>query len=181
MEPITLPSKKYEIIYADPPWTYNDKASAGNRGAGFKYSLMTIDQIESLPVSEIAADNCVLFMWHVAPMPEEALRVVKAWGFTLKTMKGFTWAKQNKKSDGFFMGMGNWTRANTEDCLIAVKGKPKRIDASVRQLVISRLRGHSQKPDEVRSAIVQLMGDLPRIELFARQTADGWDSWGNEL
>ena len=79
------------------------------------------------------------------------------------------------------MGMGNWTRANTEDCLIAVKGKPKRIDASVRQLVISRLRSHSQKPDEVRSAIVQLMGDLPRIELFARQAAEGWDSWGNEL
>ena len=79
------------------------------------------------------------------------------------------------------MGMGNWTRANTEDCLIAVKGKPKRIDASVRQLVISRLRSHSQKPDEVRNAIVQLMGDLPRIELFARQTEEGWDSWGNEL
>jgi N6-adenosine-specific RNA methylase IME4 len=176
-----FPDKKYQIILADPPWSYRDKCNSGQRGAGYKYPCLDLSDLMQLPVKSIADDDCVLFMWHVAPMPLEAIKLVEAWGFTLKTMKGFTWHKTNKLAGTSFIGMGNWTRANTEDCLIAVKGRPKRIDASVRQFIESTIRKHSQKPDEVRDRIVKLMGDLPRIELFARQRADGWDAWGNEL
>ena len=113
-------------------------------------------------------------------MMKEALKVIEAWGFTYKSI-AFQWVKQNRSGKGYFFGLGRWTRGNTEPCLLAVKGKPKRISASVGQLVFSPLRRHSQKPDEVRDRIVELMGDLPRIELFARETAPGWDSWGNEV
>lgn len=113
-------------------------------------------------------------------MMKEALRLIEAWGFTYKSI-AFQWVKQNRSGKGYFFGLGRWTRGNTEPCLIAVKGKPKRISASVSQLVFSPLRRHSEKPDEVRDRIVELMGDLPRIELFARNTAPGWDSWGNEV
>lgn len=128
----------------------------------------------------IAADNCVLFLWTTYPMLKEAIKVIEAWGFTYKSI-AFQWVKQNRSGNGFFFGLGRWTRGNTEPCLIAVKGKPKRISAGVSQLVFSPLRKHSQKPDEVRDRIVELMGDVPRIELFARNTAAGWDSWGNEV
>ncbi len=109
----------------------------------------------------------------------EALKLIEAWGFTYKSI-AFQWIKQNRSGKGHFFGLGRWTRGNTEPCLIATKGKPKRISASVSQLVFSPLRRHSQKPDEVRDLIVELMGDLPRIELFARETAPGWDVWGDE-
>ena len=92
----------------------------------------------------------------------------------------FTWVKKNRKSDSLFMGMGRWTRANAEICLLATKGKPKRISASVHSVIISKIQEHSKKPNEARERIVDLCGDLPRIELFARQYADGWDCWGNE-
>lgn len=178
---LSLPRNDYQIIYADPPWQHDDRAAAGKRGAAFKYKTMSLSDIKQLPISDYCADNCVLFMWHVAPMPQEALDVVRAWGFKLKTFKGFTWVKQNKKADSYFMGMGNWTRANSEDCLIAVRGNPKRVSASVRQIVVARLRGHSQKPDEVRDRIVELMGDVPRVELFARQRVAGWDYFGDQI
>ncbi len=113
-------------------------------------------------------------------MLPEALKLIEAWGFTYKSI-AFQWVKQNRSGNGYFFGLGRWTRGNTEPCLIATKGKPKRISASVSQLVFSPLRRHSQKPDEVRDLIVELMGDLPRIELFARDTAPGWDAWGNEV
>ena len=113
-------------------------------------------------------------------MLQEALKTIEAWGFTYKTI-GFQWIKQNKSGNGFFFGLGRWTRGNTELCLIATKGKPKRQSAAVSQLVFSPLRRHSQKPDIVRDKIVELMGDLPKIELFARQQVDGWDCWGNEV
>lgn len=119
-------------------------------------------------------------MWATYPMMKEALKVIEAWGFTYKSI-AFQWVKQNRSGKGYFFGLGRWTQGNTEPCLLAVKGKPKRISASVGQLVFSPLRRHSQKPDEVRDRIVELMGDLPRIELFARETAPGWDSWGNEV
>ena len=106
--------------------------------------------------------------------------MISAWGFEYKSI-GFLWVKLNKSGKGFFFGLGRWTRGNTEPCLIAVKGKPKRISASVSQLVLSPLKRHSEKPAEVRDKIVQLLGDLPRVELFARQKVDGWDSWGNEV
>lgn len=119
-------------------------------------------------------------MWATFPMLKEALEVVEAWGFVYKTV-AFNWVKQNKSGEGLFMGLGNWTRSNSEICLLAVKGKPKRVNASVRSVILSPVQRHSQKPAEARDRIVDLMGDLPRIELFARETAPGWDSWGNEV
>lgn len=177
---MTFPDKKYEIIYADPPWSYNDQANAGERGACHKYDVMDMFALADLPVWDIAAKNCLLAMWHVGPMPLEALYVMKAWGFTLKTMKGFTWHKTTKNGRDHF-GMGHLTRANTEDCLFAVRGKPVRASGSVRQIVHAQVREHSRKPDEIRNALVELLGDIPRIELFARQKHEGWDHWGNEL
>jgi len=141
---------------------------------------MSVEDICQLPVASIADDNCVLFLWTTAPCLQEAFKVLSAWGFQYKT-KAFCWVKQNKVSMGLFTGMGYWTRSNTEDCWLAVRGHPKRIDASVHQVVMSPVRGHSEKPSIIREKIVQLMGDVPRIELFARQKVEGWDCWGNEV
>lgn len=172
--------KKYEVIYADPPWSYRDKALAGHRGACCKYAVMnTEDMIKAFPINEIAADNCVLFMWVTMPKLNECFELIEAWGFTYKTC-AFTWIKLNKKSDTLFWGMGRWTRANAELCLLATKGAPKRASASVHSVVLSKIEEHSKKPVEVRQRIVELCGDVPRIELFARQAAAGWDCWGNE-
>ena len=171
---------KYNIIYADPPWSYRDKASAGNRGACYKYLLMTIDDIKALPVADLAADDCVLFLWVTMPKLNEVFEVIDSWGFNYKTV-AFMWVKKNKKADSWFMGMGNWTRSNGEICLLATKGKPKRESASVHSICDARIREHSRKPDEIRDRIIELCGDVPRVELFARQATPGWDVWGNEV
>ncbi len=171
---------KFSLILADPPWTYRDKCHAGERGAGYKYDLMTIDELCALPIPDIAADDCFLAMWWVAPMPEEALKVVKAWGFTFKTMKGFTWHKRTKNGASHF-GMGNWTRANTEDCLFATRGRPLRVNAGVRQFMDEPLGEHSEKPAESRRRLELLLGDISRVELFARTATPGWSVWGNEV
>ncbi len=175
---IPFPNKKYDIIYADPPWRYSDRGCNGN--AYRHYDTMRTKDICSLSVNDIASENCVLFMWATYPMIEDALKVIRAWGFTYKSI-AFQWIKQNRSGKGYFFGLGRWTRGNTEPCLLAVKGKPKRISSSVGQLIISPLRRHSQKPDITRDKIIALMGDLPRIELFARESVVGWDSWGNEI
>jgi N6-adenosine-specific RNA methylase IME4 len=172
--------KKYNIVYADPPWSYRDKALAGNRGAGCKYPVMSTDDIAKFPIDKITHDDCILFLWVTMPKLNECFDLIEKWGFTYKTC-GFTWVKKNKRSGTNFMGMGRWTRANAELCLIATKGKPKRVSASVHSVIESPIECHSKKPDIVRDKIVELMGDLPRIELFARQHADGWDCWGNEV
>lgn len=177
---IPFPDKRYQLIYADPAWTHTDKASAGKRGACDKYEVMSLEDIMALPVHQIAAPDCLLAMWHVGPMPLEALMVVKAWGFELKTFKGFSWHKTTVNGKSHF-GMGNWTRCNTEDCLFAVRGKPKRIDASVRQFIEAPIGKHSEKPAEARDRLVQLMGDVPRIELFAREHVEGWACWGRDV
>ena len=119
-------------------------------------------------------------MWATYPKLKEVLDVIDAWGFKYKTI-AFQWIKQNKSGDGLFFGLGRWTRGNSEPCLLATKGKPKRISPNVSQLVFSPLRNHSQKSDCVRDKIIELVGDLPRVELFARNKADGWDSWGDEI
>lgn len=170
----------YQIVYADPPWSYRDKGVAGKRGASQHYSCMTVDEICKLPVPDIAGPNCLLAMWWVAPIPLDALKVVAAWGFRLTTMKGFTWHKRTKNGRSHF-GMGHWTRSNSEDCLFAVKGKPKPASRSVSQLIEAQRGRHSEKPQEARDRLVRLMGDVPRIELFARVHAPGWDAWGMEL
>ncbi len=178
---IPFPDKKYQIIYADPPWHYHNYADdTASRWVGNKYSVMSVDDIARLPVRDIADDNCVLFLWSTAPCLQEALTTITAWGFAYKT-KAFCWVKQNKKSDSLFWGMGYWTRSNTEDCLLAVKGHPRRLDADVHQVIMSPIGEHSRKPDVTRDKIVRLCGDLPRIELFARQRVDGWDAWGLEV
>lgn len=173
--------KKYGIIYADPPWHYRvySKKGAG-RSAESHYPTMTIEEIQALPVSELADKDCALFMWITFPLLKESLSVLSAWGFKFKTI-AFVWIKQNRKSDSLFWGMGYWTRANAEFCVLATKGKPKRMAKNVHQVIISHIEEHSKKPDEARRRIVRLMGDLPRIELFARQKTAGWDVLGNEV
>lgn len=181
--------KKYNLIYADPAWTYRDQCHAGERGAGYKYDLMTLEDICALPVQDLAAEDCLLAMWWVPPMPVEALRVVEAWRFTFKTMKGFTWHKRTKNGKSHF-GMGNFTRANSEDCLFATRGRPQRVNKGVRQFLEDldhdnqldeKIGEHSQKPAEARRRLELLMGDVPRVELFARERSPGWDAWGNQV
>ena len=169
---------KYSIIYADPPWRYKDKSCSG--GAAHHYDTMKITDICNLRVCDIVNADAVLFMWATYPMLREALRVIDAWGFTYKTI-AFQWIKLNPKSQTPFFGLGRWTRGNTEPCLLATRGRPHRISAGVSQLVFSNRREHSQKPDVVRDKIVQLLGPLPRIELFARRNTPGWSVWGNEV
>ena len=171
-------NKRYNIILIDPAWTYKDKALAGNRGAGCKYNLMTTEDIKQLPINSIADDDCVLFCWVTYPKLNEVFDVIKAWGFEYKTV-AFTWVKKYKNGDNF-MGMGRWTRANAEICLLCTKGKPKRVSASVRQVIETIPERHSKKPDIVREKIVELCGDLPRIELFARERVENWDCWGDD-
>jgi len=171
---------KYNIIYADPPWSYKDKALAGNRGACCKYSTQSAEWLNSLNVASIAEDDCLLFLWVTMPKLNECFELIEKWGFTYKTC-AFTWVKRNKVARSWFWGMGRWTRANAELCLLATKGKPKRLSAAVHSVVDTSIEGHSKKPDIVRDKIVQLCGDMPRIELFARKKVDGWDTWGNEV
>ena len=175
-------NKRYDVIYADPPWrflTYSDKGKG--RSAEKHYPTMAKQEIQALPVKRISAKDSVLFLWVTAPCLIEGLELIKAWGFTYKTV-AFTWVKQNKRNDKPFMGLGYYTRANAEYCLIATKGKVlERKSRSVSSVIISHIERHSKKPDEVRKRIVELYGDRPRIELFAREKTDGWDCFGNEV
>ena len=173
--------KKYQIIYADPPWSYRVwRKKEHGRTAESHYSTMTIEDIRALPVGQLADKNCILFLWVTFPVIREAFTVIDAWGFTYKTV-AFCWVKQNRKSPSLFWGLGHWTRANAELCLLATKGSPKRQSARVHQIVLTPVEAHSKKPDIVRDQIVALAGDVPRIELFARQATPGWDVWGNEV
>ena len=169
--------KKYGIIYADPPWKYAQKRLSG--AAEHHYPTMSIEELCALPVASLAAEDSALFLWATFPQLPEALRLVNAWGFTYKTA-AFVWLKLNKKSYTWFYGLGFWTRGNAEICLLATRGHPKRKSAGIHQFIISPVEQHSKKPDIAREKIVALMGDIPRIELFARQETAGWDTWGNE-
>lgn len=173
--------KKYNIIYADPPWQFSAWSNKASKHVSKHYATMTIQQIMELPISELTADNAVLLMWATFPNLPLALKTIEAWGFTYKTC-AFTWVKQNKKTPSLFWGMGYYTRSNAEVCLLAIKGKPlSRLSHKVHSVIVSPVEEHSKKPDEAWKRIVELFGDLPRIELFARQQADGWDCWGNEV
>lgn len=164
--------KKYNIIYADPPWKYSAEVSS-------KYPCVPIKDIQNFPINQIADENCALFLWSVYAILPECIETLKKWEFRYVTV-AFTWVKTNKNNGKPFFGLGNWTRANAEICLLGIRGKLPRQSNKVRQVVLSPLREHSRKPDEIRDSIVELLGDLPRIELFARQTVKGWDCWGNE-
>ena len=177
---ISLPNKKYNIIYADPPWHFKSRSEKGEgRNATQHYDCMSLKDICDMPVEKIADKDCVLLMWVTDPLLEKAFKVIDAWGFTYKTV-GFTWAKSNKSNMGMFTGLGYWTRCNPEMCLLATKGKPKRVSKSVAQLVIDERREHSRKPDEMYGYIEKML-EGPYIELFARTTRKGWDNFGNEV
>ena len=180
--------KKYQIIYADPPWKYEsdrpcfeiDPITHNRGGASSKYKTMSLAQIATLPISSITDKDCCLFLWVTFPKLQDGIEIIRTWGFDYKSC-AFVWVKTNKNSMGLFWGMGRWTRSNAEICLLGTKGYPKRLDASVHQIVMNSVQNHSHKPDIVRNLIVQLLGDLPRIELFACKKVMGWDCWGNEV
>lgn len=200
--------KKYSVIYADPPWSYKAWDKGGNGCALNHYGTMTKQDIFNLPVGDLAAKDCTLFLWVTFPCLEQGLETMRKWGFTYKTL-GFCWVKRNKAFDknivklstqlskggmdaptiaekikellsSWFWGLGFWSRSNPEVCLIGVKGKPRRVSAAVHSVVDTPIEGHSKKPDVVRDRIKELCGGGNSIELFARQSADGWDCWGNE-
>ena len=175
-----ISDKKYQIIYADPPWSSNTQFGRDKKkGNKQHYPLMSTEDICKLPVKDIADTNCILFLWCVDNQLFDAESVFDAWRFTYKTI-AFTWIKKTKYGKNHF-GTGMWTRKNPEICLLATKGHPKRVNAGIRQLQYHRVREHSKKPDEIRNEIIRLCGDLPRIELFAREHVEGWDSWGSEI
>lgn len=174
-------NNKYSIIYADPPWKYNDESSKASRTVNLQYDTMKTKDMFNFPINKISANNSVCFMWATYPKLKESIELLEKWGFIYKTV-AFTWVKKNRKNNDYFMGMGYYTRSNAEIVLLGVKGKPlKRISHSVRQILDNRIDEHSKKPNEVRDRIVELFGNLPRIELFARQSVEGWDCWGNEV
>jgi len=177
---IPFPDKKYNIIYADPPWKYQDKLPKMHGGAERHYPCMATESIKELPVETITMENSCLFLWSTFPFMPDALEVITAWGFKYKT-NAFTWIKRNKSDSGFWFGLGRWTRGNAEVCLFATKGKPTRVNNSISQLIFAPVTKHSRKPPEVRAEIVNLLGDIPRIELFARQKVEGWDSIGFDI
>lgn len=174
----------FPLIYADPPWSYSN---AGRGAAENHYSCMSIEDICALPVADLAAPDAVLFMWGTYALTPEAMRVISAWGFTFKTL-AFDWVKTTVTGKEHF-GLGKWTRGNSEPCWLGVRGDPpRRISAAVRQLVLTEgeiiaaeRREHSRKPDVVRERIIELMGDMPAIEMFARERAPGWESFGNQV
>ncbi|EMF7563811.1 DNA methyltransferase [Serratia marcescens] len=193
----------YQLIYADPPWDYKNRVSNG--AATKKYPTMKIEDIKRLPIWSIAAPDSILAMWYTSTHVDEACKLAEAWGFSVRTMKAFTWVKLNQQAEIRFnkaleqqtifdftdlldmlnaetrMNGGNYTRANSEDVLIAVRGQGiERASASIKQVVFSCLGEHSAKPWEVRRRLELLYGDVSRIELFSRGDAPGWDHWGNQ-
>lgn len=183
----------YGAIYADPPWSFLTRSDKGkDRSPENHYDCMTLDEIKALPVHELAAKDCALFMWTIDTHLPMALDVISAWGFTFKT-KAFNWVKLNRGYDElprlskradmdmpYFKGMGFWTRANPEDCLLATTGAPKRQSKSVRRLIVAKVREHSRKPEEARERIEELVPG-PYVELFSRSGRPGWDAMGNEV
>lgn len=167
---------------ADPPWQFTNKKTGGSMksGAEAQYPTMTIEDLKAMDIDSITDKDCLLVMWYVGSMPQEALDLVNAWGFKVKNMNGFVWNKLTKNSLPFF-GMGFYTRAGSESAIIATKGSPKIVNHGVRAVGSCPVGRHSAKPPEFRKACLTLMGNVPRLEMFARVKVPGWDSWGNEV
>lgn len=185
-----FPKKKYKILLADPPWLYGkfnntEGSRLYNYDPKFKitpYNGMRIEEIKSFPVKNIADKDSVLCLWVTLPMLEEIFvkKFFEAWGFSYKTVL-FTWVKLNRNKGGYFTGLGSYTRANAELMLLATRGKGIKVKSKkISQIIASPFTSHSKKPDSVRTKIVKLFGDLPRIELFARTKIHDWDTWGND-
>lgn len=182
-----LPKGEAGAIYADPPWKFEHwgKAYISGRDTENHYRIVPLEELKALPVSELAAPDSVLFMWVSWPMLMFAVELIPAWGFTYKTC-AFSWMKADVSTINLFQGprdadmkLGYWTRANSEVCLLATRGKPKRVNADVRQGIIEPAREHSRKPSCVYERIERLVAG-PYVELFARTTRPGWQAWGNE-
>lgn len=182
-----LEAHKYGAILADPPWGFKTwsgpEKKVASRGTVAPYQTMDFPALKALPVANLAAEDCCLFMWIVWPTMPEAVGLLEDWGFTYKTC-AFAWVKANPYrlfvlDEDVRMGLGYWTRSNSEVCLLATRGKPKRKDNSVRQAIIAPIREHSRKPDGVHERIERLVAG-PYCELFARQKRPGWDVWGNQ-
>ena len=188
---IPFPDKKYQIIYADPPWEYNFSGTYSR--AITDYPTLGLDKIKEFPVKSIADENSVLLMWSVFPKLDWAIPVIESWGFQYITCL-FVWVKSNKRTNpkqtsflpldslDAFTGMGYYTRSNVEICLLGKKGNTlERKCHNIHQVIYEPIDRHSKKPDICKTLITKLFGDLPRIELFARQRTLGWDVWGNEV
>jgi N6-adenosine-specific RNA methylase IME4 len=172
--------RRFSVILADPPWSFHTYSGKGKqRSAERHYDCMSLDDIKALPVASLAADDCALFLWSVCPELPGALDVIRAWGFEFKT-KGFTWIKQNPGGQGLHTGMGYWTRANSEDVLLATRGNPPRLAMDVHQVIMAPVAEHSEKPGEIHRRIERLLAG-PYLELFARAERPGWATWGNEI
>ena len=178
--------KKYQIIYADPPWKYRQGKSMGTNfqgAADAQYACMDYKDICKLPIEKISDKDSIIFLWATFPQLREALEVIKAWGFEYKTV-GFVWIKVNPNQPlKEFFGIGYYTKSNAEICLLGTKGNAHKLvkSNSISQVIATPKLRHSEKPQQARDKIIQLVGDLPRIELFARQKTEGWDVWGNEV
>ncbi len=175
-----LPAGPFGCILADPPWafkSFSGKTGTPHRSANDHYVTMPWEDIAALPVQEVAAKDCALFMWVVDSHLDVAIELARAWGFEFKT-RAFTWRKLT--STGIArIGMGYWTRKQTEMCWLFTRGKPKRLSKGVREIIDAQRREHSRKPDEQYERIEALVGG-PRLELFARTARPGWSAWGNE-
>jgi len=191
-----LPKHHFAAILADPPWRFRtwDKREAiprarsngTNVSAEYHYRTIPIDELAALPVQDLAADDCSLFLWATWPNLLDAIAIIEAWDFEYKTC-GFLWAKAHAGQLELFrddldslMGLGYWTRANSEPCLLATRGRPRRLAADVRQVVLEPRREHSRKPDCVYDRIERLVAG-PYLELFARTRRRGWYAFGDEL
>lgn len=175
--------QRYQLIYADPAWKYGCwyQSEDVKRNAADHYDVMETKDMKLIPVNEISDKDSVLLMWATYPCLKDAFDLMEVWGYEYKTV-AFTWVKRNKKGIGWFLGLGNYTRANAEICLLGTKGKGlPRMSHSVRQILDDRIRKHSQKPDATYARIEELFGEVSKVELFARERREGWDSWGNQL
>lgn len=171
---------KFSIIYADPPWNFKTWSAKGMDRSP-DYPVLSFADISFLDIRSIAETDSVLFMWATSPMLKQALSVMESWGFEYKTI-AFTWIKKNKVADSLFTGLGYYTRANAEYCLLGTRGKPlRRINRDVHSVVITPYTQHSEKPEEVRHRIERLFGALPSVELFARKPHYYWTCIGNEI
>jgi len=170
---IQFPKRKYQIIYADPPWSYRDKMKGYSFSLDHEYKTQSRQWIARLPIANLAEDTACLFLWATSPLLDEGIKTMADWGFHYKTV-AFVWSKYTKTGK-LVSNLGRWTMGNVELCLLGVKGKPNkwRRNNSIKQLVQAERTRHSVKPNEVRKRIVDLLGDRPRIELFARERIAG--------
>lgn len=174
-----LPTKHYGLIYADPPWRFRTWTETNQtKSPSRHYDLMTLDEIKAMPVADLAAPDCALVMWACAPTLDQAFAVMSAWGFKFKTAG--SWAKQSKTGKKWAFGTGYLLRSASEFYLIGTIGNPKTAVKDVRNLIVAPVREHSRKPDQMRHDLERMFPDVPRVELFARAPADGWDVWGNQ-